>query len=133
MSRLPAAKVRTLAVGNPGQQVFIVLATGAVMGLVALATQGYVVASKSRPRADTAEPVPVAAATSRAEDEVYTGSILYMPNDGRHCHQLLFDNQTGRLSDNGTVDCASVAYRGIEGPQHGSARIRVIATGFRGD
>jgi hypothetical protein len=75
-------------------------------------------------------PAPVA----RNGGEIYTGSVLYMPQDGRNCHQMLFDNQTGRFTDNGSVDCENAAYRGVDGnlpKQWSSARARVIADGFR--
>ena len=75
-------------------------------------------------------PAPVA----RNAGEIYTGSVLYMPQEGRNCHQMLFDNNTGRFTDNGAVDCENAAYRGVDGnvpKQWSSARARVIADGFR--
>ena len=75
-------------------------------------------------------PVTVA----RNAGEIYTGSVLYMPPEGHNCRQMLFDNQTGRFTDNGSVDCENAAYRGIDGSlakQWPSARARVIADGFR--
>ena len=73
------------------------------------------------------------AASASGEAELYSGSILYMPDDGRLCHQMVFDNRGGRLRDNGVVDCASAAYHGSDAtPKQWSAdRVRVIATGFR--
>jgi hypothetical protein len=75
---------------------------------------------------------PVTAA--RNAGEIYTGSVLYMPAEGRNCRQMLFDNQTGRFTDNGSVDCENAAYRGVNGNlsmQWSSALARVIADGFR--
>jgi len=75
-----------------------------------------------------------AATTARNAAEIYTGSVLYMPQEGRNCHQMLFDNNTGRFTDNGAVDCENAAYRGIDGnlsKQWSSTRARVIADGFR--
>jgi hypothetical protein len=75
-----------------------------------------------------------ATAAPRSAGEIYTGSVLYMPDEGRNCHQMLFDNQTGRFTDNGAVDCENAAYRGVDGnlsKQWSSARARVIADGFR--
>ncbi len=71
-------------------------------------------------------------AAEPVEREVYTGSILYMPDDGRICRQLLFDNHNGRFSDNGYVDCEAAAYRGaLDVPKQWSvARLHVISTGF---
>jgi len=75
-----------------------------------------------------------ATAAARNAGEIYTGSVLYMPDEGRNCHQMLFDNQTGRFTDNGSVDCENAAYRGVDGnlpKQWSSDRARVIADGFR--
>ena len=75
---------------------------------------------------------PVTAA--RNAGEIYTGSVLYMPQEGRNCRQMLFNNNTGRFTDNGSVDCENAAYRGVDGNQSkqwSSARARVIADGFR--
>jgi len=75
-----------------------------------------------------------ATAAARNAGEIYTGSVLYMPDEGRNCHQMLFDNQTGRFTDNGSVDCENAAYRGVDGnlsKQWSSTRARVIADGFR--
>jgi hypothetical protein len=74
------------------------------------------------------------ATAARNAGEIYTGSVLYLPQEGRNCHQMLFDNQTGRFTDNGSVDCENAAYRGVDGnlaKQWSSARARVIADGFR--
>ena len=74
-----------------------------------------------------------AVAIASNDDEIYTGSILYMPYEGRMCRQILFDNLTGQLSDNGSVDCDHAAYQGTySAPKQWSfARVRVISTGFR--
>ena len=75
----------------------------------------------------------VAVAAALSDDEINTGSILYMPYEGKICRQILFDNQTGLLSDNGRVDCETAAYRSLDNtPKSWSfARLRVISTGFR--
>ena len=104
-----------------------VLAFGAVRsGSRALAIDYYVVTMPSgRPKRSRSLPSD--------DDEIYTGSILYMPDDmGNVCRQLLFDNQNGQFTDNGYVDCARAAYQGrIDGPKRWSAaRLRVISTGF---
>jgi hypothetical protein len=102
-----------------------VIAVGALLGTSLFATGEYITV---RQRASAA-----AAAAAANADEIYTGSILYMPDEGRTCHQLLFDNHTGRFTDNGNVDCENAAYKGIGGlPKQWSAtRWRVISTGFR--
>ncbi len=73
----------------------------------------------------------VASATNG--DEVYTGSILYLPYEGTNCRQLMFDNRNGRFTDKGTVDCEQAsAQSGINSPkQWSAARAKVISMGFR--
>jgi hypothetical protein len=105
-----------------------VVAAGVLLGTSLFASGEYLTA---RQRASAAA---AAAAAALSDAEIYTGSILYMPNEGRTCHQLLFDNHTGRFTDNGNVDCEIAAYRGVDGnlpKQWSSARARVIADGFR--
>jgi hypothetical protein len=69
-----------------------------------------------------------------SEDEIYTGSILYLPNEGTICRQLLFDNRTGRFRDNGLVDCERAYYRGTgdSAMVWPNARAVVIGQSFRG-
>ena len=124
--------------GSSAGQVFTVLAAGATLVLAVLGTDQYMTATKrvaaTGGGAGKAGITVTAAAAGQSDDDVYTGSILYMPNDGRLCRQLLFDNQNGQFTDNGYVDCAQAAYNGLDGPKRWSAaRIRVIATGFRGN
>ena len=106
------------------RQTLGVVAVGAVLGTSLFAIADYfTVQHWVRP-----------AATARNAGEVYTGSVLYMPPEGRNCRQMLFDNNTGRFTDNGSVDCENAAYRGVDGnltKQWSSARTRVIADGFR--
>lgn len=98
------------------------LAIGASLGLGVLAIEPYVMTQRT-----TAAALP-------SDREIYTGSVLYMPDVGDVCRQLLFDNRDGHFTDNGNVDCAHAAYRGgLDDPEQWStARIRVISTAFRG-
>ena len=98
------------------------LAFGACLGLGALAIDYYVTAQRQ-----------AAALLPSDDDEIYTGSILYMPDMGNVCRQLLFDNQNGQFTDNGYVDCERAAYRSrMDQPKRWSAaRVRVISDGFR--
>jgi hypothetical protein len=50
-------------------------------------------------------------AATPSDDEIYTGSILFVLDDGKVCRRFLFDNRSGRLSDSGLVDCESAYYR----------------------
>jgi len=135
MSRLPAsATVRPFA-GHSAYQVLIVFTAGLSLGVAAFVTESYVTNSRQQqtPPASERASLPASVAKSgQGDSEVYTGSILYMPEDGKQCRQLLFDNLTGAFTDNGYVSCEKVASNGIDGPKHWSAaRIQVIATGFR--
>jgi hypothetical protein len=107
------------------RQTLGVVAIGAVLGTGLFAIADYfTVQHWVRP----------ATAAARNAAEIYTGSVLYMPQEGRNCRQMLFDNHTGRFTDNGSVDCENAAYRGVDGNQSkqwSSARARVIADGFR--
>jgi hypothetical protein len=107
------------------RQSFVVVAVGALLGTGLFAIADYFTAQHW---------VRPAATAARNGGEIYTGSVLYMPQEGRNCRQMLFDNQTGRFTDNGSVDCENAAYRGVDGnlpKQWSSARARVIADGFR--
>jgi len=106
------------------QSVTSVLALGVVLGMGYFATDEIVTARKR---------AAAAAAPRPSADELYAGSILYMPDDGRLCHQFLFDNRGGRFRDAGVVDCAGAAYQGSDSTpkQWSSDRMRVISSGFR--
>jgi hypothetical protein len=118
-----SVKNRSHGWSNLRQTFFVVVAIGSTLGLGALATDQYVVLSQ------TATAAAVAAANG---DDIYTGSILYMPDSSDTCHQWLFNNLDGRFTDNGYVDCQRAAYRGLEAPKRWSvARAQVISTGFR--
>lgn len=124
MNRLPRSSKTHAPARDRAHQAVIVLGIGATLALGLLATDEYVTV-----RQRTA----AAAAAAQSDDEIYTGSILYMPDEGNICHQVLFDNQTGLLTDNGNVDCERAAYQStLDTPKRWSAaRVRVISTGFR--
>ena len=63
-----------------------------------------------------------------SDDEIYTGSILFTPYEGNICRQMLFDNRTGRLSDNGNVDCERAEWG--EAEHYPTARLSAISKGF---
>jgi hypothetical protein len=107
------------------RQTLTVIMVGAALGVSLFAIGEYI----TQRQHDIAPAVAVAAI---AGEDAYTGSVLYMPEQGRTCHQVLFNNQTGRFSDNGEVDCVAAAYRSPNEPkQWSSARTRVISSGFR--
>ena len=114
-----------LRAGHGFRQVAVVLAIGIMLALGAFGADTFIMAPHSKA---ALPPAP-------SDAEIYTGSILYMPDTSNVCHQWLFDNQSGQFTDNGAVDCERAAYRGaFEGPkQWSAARVRVISTGFRGE
>jgi hypothetical protein len=121
MNRFPRpAKIRPRA-RNGSRQAWLVIALGAGVALGALAIDENLASQRET-------------AAAPSDDEIYTGSILYMPHRGDICRQLLFDNHNGQFTDNGYVDCERAAYQGgTDGPkQWSAARVRVISTGFRG-
>ncbi len=109
------------------RQAWAIVTVGLFLGVGAFGTGRYV--SVQREAAAAA----AAALAAAYDDEIYTGSILYMPNVGNACRQLLFDNQSGQFTDNGYVDCDRAAYRGVNATpkQWSAARVRVISSGFR--
>jgi hypothetical protein len=71
--------------------------------------------------------------TPNEDDEIYTGSILFVPNNGKVCRQLLFDNRTGLINDNGLVDCEQAYYRSAADMQVSAAgRAQIVSESFRG-
>ncbi len=70
-------------------------------------------------------------------DELYTGSVILVPSRGDKCWQLLFDNRTGRMTDNGQINCYEVVTQLLEEEKQNavtpSRRIHVISNAFRGE
>lgn len=67
-----------------------------------------------------------------------SGSILIVPpNAGNDCQQLLLDNKTGVISENGTVDCrtgeAAAPPREGTAAYVGDAKMNAIRKAFRRD
>jgi hypothetical protein len=122
MTRFPRPSKARRPAGDGSRRILIVVATGAALGFGALANSEFVMANRQ-----------AAAAATPDDAEIYTGSILYMPDDGDTCRQLLFNNHNGQFTDKGYVDCERAAYHGTSGPKEWSAaRMKVISSGFRG-
>jgi hypothetical protein len=66
------------------------------------------------------------------EEEIYTGSILFMPHEGNNCRQSLLDNLTGQIRDNGVVPCDSAMIDTGSAQRRGwsAARVDAIRDGF---
>ena len=118
------------------RQVAIVIGVGTALG-AGLFTGGYAVRQQFMPGlakvliGNGRGGSQVASAAS--SNELYTGSILYLPYEGSNCRQLLFDNRNGRFTDNGNVDCEQASSEsGISSPKRWSAaRAKAISMGFR--
>lgn len=69
-----------------------------------------------------------------ADDEIYTGSILFVPSRGDDCWQRELDNLNDRLVDVGKVSC-DTAFAQQQAGRRGepSPRLDAIRKGFRGD
>lgn len=65
------------------------------------------------------------------DDEIRTGSIVFMPSQGDECQQNLFDNDTGRIWVIGAVPC-DVALA-LKRPRYASTpqRLQAISNTFR--
>src|ERR1700719_2879959 len=85
------------------RQTLGVVAVGALLGTSLFAIADYFTEQH------WVRPAPAA----RNAGEIYTGSVLYMPQEGRNCHQMLFDNNTGRFTDNCSGDCEHPAHRRV--------------------
>jgi len=69
------------------------------------------------------------------DDDLYTGSILFVPVDGDNCWQRFLDNQTGRLWDIGFVSCEAMAPHSLisqPGRYSAAGRVDAIRKGFLG-
>jgi hypothetical protein len=120
----------------------IVIGIGAVLAVAGLFATGEYVTTRAPERTVvvTAPGVlasgpasAIAAATVPGDNLIYRGSILFMPEYGHNCRQLFFNNLTGRLTDNGKVDCLAVLTEvGFAPPtQQPNATFRVISDSFR--
>ena len=118
MSRAPGRRVR-----QGSRQVWAIVAVGVCLGASAFGMSRYVAAAREA----------VASAGAATDDEIYTGTILYMPASGNACRQLLFDNQNGQFTDNGYVDCYQATARGADDISRlwSSSRSRVVKSGSR--
>jgi hypothetical protein len=96
--------------------------------VLALLTAGLFAARETKIELSAAPPV-----VTPSDDEIYTGAILFVPDDGKVCRRILFDNRTGQLSDGGLVDCESAYYRSPNAPpaKMSIARTQAISETFR--
>jgi hypothetical protein len=79
---------------------------------------------------------PEPAQQAQSDDEIYTGSIIIVPPRGDQCWQMMLDNRTGRMWENGYVDCYVAVRQLAENKRSGAIstiRIRSIMDAFRGE
>jgi hypothetical protein len=98
----------------------VTVAIGVFVGLGLLTSGGYI----------ATRPNTVPLVVKQDDDEIYTGSILFAPRDGKLCRQLLFDNRTGQFADAGNINCDQVYSSGAK--RWSWARVQAISQGFRG-
>jgi hypothetical protein len=101
----------------------------AVVAVLGLLTAGLFAARDAKIQLTSANPV----LPTPSDDEIYTGAILFVPDDGKVCRRIPFDNRTGQLSDGGLVDCERAYYRSPSTPpaQMSVARTQAISETFR--
>jgi hypothetical protein len=104
-----------------------ILAAGCFVGLFALA---YAFGSGWR----TPSPQQAAFTHPReSDDDLTTGSIVFVPVLGNNCRQNLIDNRTWRVRENGAVPCdqalAAAAHRRSDGAP--TTRLDIIRESFR--
>jgi hypothetical protein len=73
---------------------------------------------------------------AQSDDEIYTGSIIVVPRRGDQCWQMMLDNRTGRMWENGYVNCYVAVRQLADNRRSGaisSIRIQSISDAFRGE
>jgi hypothetical protein len=68
----------------------------------------------------------------QTDDDLATGSIIFVPILGNTCRKKLIDNATWYIRDHGPVDCRAALARGAHGNESGwsTSRVDVIRHGF---
>lgn len=127
MTRFPRPSKKSAYAGNGIRmtlgQVVVVVAAGLSIGASAIGIEVYATSRWGN-----------GSGVSLGGPDSYTGAILYRPDTGSLCRQILFNNQSGQSVDKGYVDCEHAAYPNpVDGAEPTVAsRARVIANGFRG-
>ena len=69
---------------------------------------------------------------AQVDDELATGSIIFVPILGNTCRKKLIDNATWRIRDSGLVDCRVALARNAHGGQLGwsASRLDVVRDSF---
>lgn len=69
-------------------------------------------------RGDIPELFQSLAIPRESEPELPNGSLLFSPFSNNTCRQSLIDNETGRIRDNGFVDCEAAKLKMHESGPH---------------
>ena len=71
-------------------------------------------------------------ASAKGNDDLATGSIVFVPLFGNNCRTRLIDNATWRIRDNGVVDCNAALSLSTHDRRIGwsAARLDVVRQGF---
>ena len=97
------------------------LALAAVIGLAVFLGTGT-------PQATRVASAPLA----QSDDDLTTGSIVFVPILGNRCRKRLIDNATWHIRDDGEVDCSTALSQSTNAhPRWSAARVDVIRKGFR--
>ncbi len=67
---------------------------------------------------------------AHGDDDLATGSIIFVPILGNTCRKKLIDNATWQIRDSGLVDCRAALAQNAHGRQLGWSRVDVIRHSF---
>jgi hypothetical protein len=76
-----------------------------VAGVLVMTIVGLAAFAGSRSFTWSIVPAPTQVPSEPGDQEIYTGSIVFVPENGDACWQRFLDNRTGRSWDQGVVSC----------------------------
>jgi hypothetical protein len=121
--RNPASGQAKSAIARSGDVSRAVIAGLALVGLFGIA---YAIAVGAHMPRDNVQ------ARSQSDDNLTTGSIVYMPALGDTCRKRIIDNRTGQVRDLGPVPCSEALNPTVRGSAGGPpTRIDIIRESFR--
>jgi hypothetical protein len=118
-------QVRTPRTGTGWRVFHVLLAFAALLSAAGLIGRSMFEVASPPPRQQVA--------STASDDQLYTGSITFVPPAGNDCWQRLLDNRTGQQWDKGTVPCDAAPTGLISRPGRYTAteRVDAIRKGFR--
>jgi hypothetical protein len=98
----------------------------------AAASVGLGTVIRQAPSIDSLRIAGNGAGSTQTEDELATGSIIFVPLLGNNCRKKLIDNATWRITDSGPIDCRTALAQGANGNESGfsTSRVDIIRNGF---